>query len=686
VSKTDWRAKWISLGWKQDAYPMNIPIAYKKEFSIDEIPQDAQLNIAAYQHYALWLNGKTVSHGPSRSFPGTMYYDTIDITEYLMIGENHIAVVVFPANPALGYSIYERTGLLIQTNVGIYTDSSWKVAPANWYGLSDLVLSLPAGYQEHYDSRKTPADWKIKTPSDWQNAFVLGGVSTPPWKTLSPREIPLLTEKEIEGKLVWQGKGSSEIIESGNLAIAFENEALSTADGDDCNVFTYDFGKTRYIRPAISCEELSGNVRFELYYSLVFDGKPCVDRAFRTAREGFADSFTPSENEMEWEAFLPKGFRFLTVKVAGDGKCRFTIKSKAVDYPYGEGKLLHSDDELLQKIWHTAAETIKSSTNDAIVDTCSRENMLWTMDACFTAEAAYTTFGELQMWRRCLSLIGQGIDSDGIPSAVVPAQKTYMILFDQAFTWVRSCLKYCEASKDLSLLEEVSPKITSLLYLCEKHITEEDLFSPPDYSWHFVDWAPIDKRPYSLPVNALLIMAADAGEKIGSLVNNENLERLSLRIANRLRNAAQSFYSEEDKAFITHIEPKEEIPHNSFGFIEAHQKLRCVIHGNSLAITAKIGTEEQRKNAAAFCVDAIANQSPYTSGMDNFFGPGWTDTLLAPLLDYGYEKEVIAFVKKAYGAFIDVKAPTFGENFLPSEHNSAHGWGASVNTLLDRIF
>ncbi|MBE7033483.1 MAG: hypothetical protein E7406_04565 [Ruminococcaceae bacterium] len=686
MSKTDWRAKWISLGWKQDAYPMNIPIAYKKEFSIDEIPQDAQLNIAAYQHYALWLNGKTVSHGPSRSFPGTMYYDTIDITEYLMIGENHIAVVVFPANPALGYSIYERTGLLIQTNVGIYTDSSWKVAPANWYGLSDLVLSLPAGYQEHYDSRKTPADWKIKTPSDWQNAFVLGGVSTPPWKTLSPREIPLLTEKEIEGKLVWQGKGSREIIESGNLAIAFENEALSTADGDDCNVFTYDFGKTRYIRPAISCEELSGNVRFELYYSLVFDGKPCVDRAFRTAREGFADSFTPSENEMEWEAFLPKGFRFLTVKVAGDGKCRFTIKSKAVDYPYGEGKLLHSDDELLQKIWHTAAETIKSSTNDAIVDTCSRENMLWTMDACFTAEAAYTTFGELQMWRRCLSLIGQGIDSDGIPSAVVPAQKTYMILFDQAFTWVRSCLKYCEASKDLSLLEEVSPKITSLLYLCEKHITEEDLFSPPDYSWHFVDWAPIDKRPYSLPVNALLIMAADAGEKIGSLVNNENLERLSLRIANRLRNAAQSFYSEEDKAFITHIEPKEEIPHNSFGFIEAHQKLRCVIHGNSLAITAKIGTEEQRKNAAAFCVDAIANQSPYTSGMDNFFGPGWTDTLLAPLLDYGYEKEVIAFVKKAYGAFIDVKAPTFGENFLPSEHNSAHGWGASVNTLLDRIF
>ena len=103
------------------------------------------------------------------------------------------------------------------------------------------------------------------------------------------------------------------------------------------------------------------------------------------------------------------------------------------------------------------------------------------------------------------------------------------------------------------------------------------------------------------------------------------------------------------------------------------------------AITAKIGTEEQRKNAAAFCVDAITNQPPYTSGMDNIFGPGWTDTLLAPLLDYGYEKEVIAFVKKAYGAFIDVKAPTFGENFLPSEHNSAHGWGASVNTLLDRI-
>jgi len=685
VDEMVWKAKWISLDWKQDAYPLHIPIAYKKEFSICKVSENAKLNIAAYRNYALWLNGKIVSYGPSRSFPDSMYYDTIDISGYLKQGDNHIAVVVFPSYSASGYSVYSRTGLLVQTNIGICTDASWKVASASWYGLSEYVLSLPAGYQEHYDSRKAPADWKIKTQSDWQNAFVLGGVGTPPWKTLSPREIPLLAEKEIEGKLVWQGKGSSEIIESGNLAIAFENEALSTADGDGCNVFTYDFGKTRYIRPAISCEELSGNVRFELYYSLVFDGKPCVDRAFRTVREGFADSFIPSENETEWEAFLPKGFRFLTVKIAGDGKCRFTVKAKAVDYPFGDEKVIFSNDELLQNIWHTAAETIRSSTNDAIVDTCSRENMLWTMDACFTAEAAYTTFGELDMWRRCLSLIGQGIDSDGIPSAVVPAEKTYMILFDQAFTWVRSCLKYYEASKDLSLLEEVSPKITSLLSLCEEHITGEDLFSPPDYSWHFVDWAPIDKRPYSLPVNALLIIAADAGEKIGNVINDENLSKLSLRIVSRLRIASQRFYSDTDKAFVTHIEPKDEIPYNPFLFNEGHEKVRCVIHSNAFAITAKIGTGEQRKNAAAFCADVIRNQKPYSVETGNVFGPGWTDTLLAPLLDYGYEKEVIAFVKKAYGAFLELGAPTYGENFIPSKYNTAHGWGASVNTLLDRI-
>jgi len=222
--------------------------------------------------------------------------------------------------------------------------------------------------------------------------------------------------------------------------------------------------------------------------------------------------------------------------------------------------------------------------------------------------------------------------------------------------------------------------------LCEKHISEEDLFSPPDYSWHFVDWASIDKRPYSLPVNALLIMAADAGETIGRLINDESLTELSERIASRLRNASQRFYSDADKAFVTHIEPKEEISYNPFLFQKEHEKVRCVIHSNAFAIVAKIGSEEQRKNAAAFCADVITKQEPYSTDTGNVFGPGWTDTLLAPLLDYGYEKEVIDYVKKAYGAFLELGAPTYGENFVPSKYNTAHGWGASVNTLLGRIF
>ena len=158
-----WKAKWISLGWKQDAYPLHIPVAYKKEFSIDEIPENAIINIAAYQHYALWLNGKTISYGPSRSFPEHLYYDTIDVSQYLRTGENHLAVVVFPSYTARGYSVYSRMGLLIQTNMGVCTDSSWRTAPASWYGLSELVLSLPTGYQEHYDSRKAPREWKTKT-------------------------------------------------------------------------------------------------------------------------------------------------------------------------------------------------------------------------------------------------------------------------------------------------------------------------------------------------------------------------------------------------------------------------------------------------------------------------------------------------------------------------------------------
>ena len=48
-----------------------------------------------------------------------------------------------------------------------------------------------------------------------------------------------------------------------------------------------------------------------------------------------------------------------------------------------------------------------------------------------SGKAAYYTFGELKMWKRCLRLIGEGVDEDGNFKSVVPSEDSFMKLIDQ---------------------------------------------------------------------------------------------------------------------------------------------------------------------------------------------------------------------------------------------------------------
>ena len=70
-------------------------------------------------------------------------------------------------------------------------------------------------------------------------------------------------------------------------------------------------------------------------------------------------------------------------------------------------------------------------------------------------------------------------------------------------------------------------------------------------------------------------------------------------------------------------------------------------------------------------------------GPANAFGPGWTADLLTPCCAVLEPAIIRDYLVRTYGrCFLDTGAPTFGEGFGPSAFNTAHGWGASVITLM----
>ena len=38
--------------------------------------------------------------------------------------------------------------------------------------------------------------------------------------------------------------------------------------------------------------------------------------------------------------------------------------------------------------------------------------------------------------------------------------------------------------------------IQRLLHFCQQHMTDDNLFIPPSFAWHWVDWAPLNKQPF----------------------------------------------------------------------------------------------------------------------------------------------------------------------------------------------
>jgi alpha-L-rhamnosidase len=693
------RGGWIAYSnWHVDAYPLlDYPIAFRKDIDLQIQPASGKIKISAADVYLLYCNGHLVGSGPARSWPREKYYDEIDLLPLLKQGKNHLAALLFPCTGVNFLMPFTRMGLFIQGDiklksgqmVQIDTDPSWECRTADWIRFNQSLISLPTGYQEHYDVEKEERDWKTKTPaSGWSPALYLGSVGLPPWNRLVKKPIPDLLENELRPELVWQGMGSKKLIEDTiGLAEKFNRESLAGKKTKKAvnnwfkagpgNVLAFDFGKTRFIRPGLEIKDVSGPIRLEMYYDIKFSDRPSAHSGFGG---GFNDTIRLEKGGKVWQVHRGRGFRYLTVKITGSGSCSFRPLAKTLDYPFKESARLETGEPFVQTLWDISKENIRSSTNDAYVDTCSRENLLWTMDACATAKAAFYSFAESDMWRHCLKLVAMGIDQDGNPAAVVPTDCPSPLM-GQTMHWVTSSYEYFLATGEKSLLEEIEEPLVRFLRLCKSGITAENLYIPPGYSWHWVDWASIDKRPYSLPINGLLLWASQYAVKIGSAVGSNRLKTLAGDMQKSLAKGISSFFSPGEKAFLSRIEPKLplSLPPVKPNSVNPKGPLpEANIHGNILSIITGCGSPGERQQAMNHVVKLL-NEPP---GPDNDIGMGYADILLTPVLDAGHISQARKKLDQLYGYFIESGQPTWGERASEKHENTAHGWAASVNSLI----
>ena len=78
---------------KNTVYNENTVYSFLKEVYIDDL-RESVVNVFADARYKLYVNGVLVAVGPCRQSSEVKYYDKVDITGYLRLGNNKIEVKV----------------------------------------------------------------------------------------------------------------------------------------------------------------------------------------------------------------------------------------------------------------------------------------------------------------------------------------------------------------------------------------------------------------------------------------------------------------------------------------------------------------------------------------------------------------------------------------------------------------
>lgn len=218
LRKPEVRAAWEavdSMAWRS--------IQLRKEFAADKEVAEAIVYVCGLGHYELSLNGKKVGDGEFTplwsEYHKTVYYNTYDVTEQLLKGENALGVILGNGF----YNIADRSRYRkLQIGFGpetlnlkmrirytdgteqlIATDETWR------YDLSPITFNTIYG-GEDYDARLEQAGWDEPQFDDsaWQAVVVqeapkgqLTPQQAPPVKIhtrYAPVSVHKLTAEEVE--------------------------------------------------------------------------------------------------------------------------------------------------------------------------------------------------------------------------------------------------------------------------------------------------------------------------------------------------------------------------------------------------------------------------------------------------------------------------------------------------------
>lgn len=550
----------------------NATYFFKKSFTLNSV-SDALFEISAQARYKLYINGTFVACGPCKGTREKTYFDALDVTKNLHVGENEIFIEVLQLvaddmqgkmSPIEGVIRVGAMLLACELNCGELTlrsDDSWLVAKAPVKHIS-ASSCYSASTRELHDKTIDPV---------YENAVIQTGVSN------------------AEVDHYWWG--------CTNKCFIYERPIPMLDFQDKTDIIKYDgeFFEADYLTFGFPTFKLCGKGTVRLYYFECFteiQGKTNnnrTDRSLDYTKEMY-DEVTV-DGETSFEPFWFRCFRFIKPEISGDVSIKLE-KMTEVNYPmfprtdYDFGR---KDDN---KLWEISVRTLQRCMHETYEDCPFYEQLQYCMDTSTQMLFNYQLTDDDRLARKAMDDFAAAQLANGLMPSRTPSVGDQHIPTFQ-FYFIFMVYAHFTRFGDINLVRKHLRAIDGVCEWFTNHINEDGVVGQSKY-WNFVDWATPweyekDENDGGVPVgvhggviglyNPMMAYFLQCAAKLNAVCGRDDVANEYLETANMLKKNTEKYFWDKEKGLYA-----DNLDHTKYS---QHMQSWCVLSGVATGRRAK---------------------------------------------------------------------------------------------------
>ena len=618
-------SKWI---WTEKEYGENDYAEFCHKINYDGGKVNVKFSVSG--EYTLFVNGTYVQSVQYADFECYKVYENLDITPYLVKGENHVCFLcVWWSKSGMRWNTPEA-GLVYEIeNDGKIIAVSDENTPSRkskaYVSGFPVKISSQLGYSFSYDAAAED-DWLKGNGDGFGKSALLEKKCN-----FVPRPIKAQSADEVK-KAAPCGEKKNYIFDLGEEFVGFCNFVINSKSEQTIRVFYGELLKDGHVKKVI------GNRNFRFDYKTKAGRNEFTNYMLRLACR-YIEIEVEDEIDVEYIGIRPH-----------------TYPTKVAEYDFLSG--------LDKDIYKICLNTMQISMLEHYVDCPWREQCLYAFDSRNQMLTGYYAFadGNFDYARANLLLMSKDDRADGLMAICFPSNDNLTIP-SFCLYYVLAVKEYLLYSGDLSLGEEVFDKIVKTINTFLNN-REDGLICnfTSAYHWNFYDWSEYavgtihkeqEKRADCF-INAIAVMALGAFDTICEKLGRTNpFAGVKEDIAEKVN---EKFYDKEKGLYFA-VSPEE----------------KSVELVNSLCVLSGVADEEKAK----FICEKLASGELIECSLS--MKPFKYDALLKT--DEKYKDNILAEIRNTYKVMLDAGATTVwetkeGEAAFSSAGSLCHGWSA----------